>query len=215
MRSILVTIAIASFCGSAAVTGLALSAARPAAQPADIAPDHPLASMYAIDEAAAMQAMMKAGTPGPAHEWLAQFLGRWETTMTMTMGDAPMHSTGVSEYSWLMDGRYIQDEFSSEFMGMPMSGLGITGFDNTRNQFFGIWLDSFSTGYAAMHGSLDPTGKILTMVGTMDEPSTGEIGKPFMGVTTIVDANHIRFEMKEIIHGDPFTVMTIDYTRAD
>jgi hypothetical protein len=30
-------------------------------------------------------------------------------------------------------------------MGMPMSGFGMTGFDNTRKQYVGTWADTFGT----------------------------------------------------------------------
>ncbi|MEZ6235807.1 MAG: DUF1579 domain-containing protein [Phycisphaerales bacterium] len=222
MRKILATIALASFCGSAAVTGLALTAARPAPQPEDggmpqIADDHPLAHIWAkaMDEEASMEAWMRASALGPAHEWLGQFIGAWDVTMTINMGPEPMVTRGHTEYTWLMEGRYLQDNLTSDFMGMPMSGYGISGFDNNRNQFVGIWMDSFSTGISMMYGSLDPTGTILTQVGTMDEPTTGEVGKAYMAVTTIIDEDHFRFEMKEILYGEAMTVMTIEYTRAD
>ena len=215
MRRILATMALASFCGSAAVTGLALTAARPAPQPEAVADDHPLASMHQIDEAAAMQAWMEASALGPAHEWLGQFIGTWDATMTMHMGEETTTAQGRAEFSWLMEGRFVQDDFEGDFMGMPMAGFGITGFDNVRRQFVGIWTDSFSTGISMMYGSLDPSGKVLTMVGAMDEPSTGEMGKAYMAVTTMVDQNTMLFEMKEILYGEPFTVMTIEYTRAD
>jgi hypothetical protein len=36
-----------------------------------------------------------------------------------------------------------------------------------------------------------------------------------MYVTTIVDEDHIRFEAREILYGEPFTVFSIDYERAE
>lgn len=209
---------IAAFCGAAAVTGLALTAREAGSagrvQP-EMAPGHPLASMHQIDEQAAMEAWMAASTPGPAHAWLGQFIGTWSTTMTMQMGPDSMVSHGTSTFSWLMEGRFLQQDYQGDMMGMPMTGHGVTGFDNGKRQYVGVWLDSFGTGISSMQGSLDPTGKIQTMIGAMDEPTTGEHGKAVMYVTTVIDANHMKFEAREILYGEPFTVFTIDYVREN
>jgi hypothetical protein len=208
-------VAIAAFCGCALVTGVALTAARPEARQPELAPDHPLAAQFQFDEAAMMEAMMESGATGPAHEWLGQFIGEWKSTITIHMGDAPMVSQGTTTWEWLIPGRFIIDRMESEMMGMPMTGVGITGFDNLKRQYTGVWMDSMSTGIMPLQGSLDPTGKVLTMVGDMDEPTTGEMGKPVLFVTTIVDENHIRFDAREIIYGEAFTVFSIEYERAE
>ncbi len=212
----LMTIAIAAFCGSAAVTGLALTAARPAAQPeAGVAADHPLAHVMNIDPAKSEAAWMAASMPGTAHAWLGQFIGTWSTKTSMDMGNGPMVSEGTAEFSWLVEGRFLLQEFNGDMMGMPLQGYGVQGFDNLKRQYVGTWLDSMSTGITMTQGSLDQTGKIMTLVGGMDEPTTGEMNKPVAFVTTVIDDDHMRFEAKELIHGEPFTVFTIDYQRID
>lgn len=212
----LMTIALAAFCGSAAVTGLALSTAKPASQPEHgVADDHPLAHIMNIDQAKAEEAWMAASMPGAPHAWLGQFIGTWKTKMSMDMGGAPMVSEGTAKFSWLIDGRFLLQEFNGDMMGMPMQGFGVQGFDNVKRQYTGTWLDNMSTGIMTMQGSLDQTGKVLTLIGGMDEPMTGEMNKPVAFITTVIDENHMKFECKELIHGEPFTVFTIEYERVD
>ncbi len=219
MGKYLMTVAVAAFCGSAAVTGLALSSVKApskAAQPEPaIAPDHPLAAMHQADEAASMEAWAEAATTGPAHAWLGHLVGTWKTSMSINMGPEPMLSEGTAEIKWLLEGRFLIQEFHGDMMGMPMDGFGISGFDNLKRQYVGTWVDSMGTAITTMMGSLDPSAKILTQIATMDEPTTGEHGKAYMYITTLVDEDHFRFEAREILYGDPFTVFTIEYTRAE
>jgi hypothetical protein len=44
-------------------------------------------------------------------------------------------------------------------MGMPFEGLGYTGYDNVKKQYFGTWIDSMSTGImtSSRHGRLGNT----------------------------------------------------------
>lgn len=227
MTKYLMTVAIAAFCGSAAVTGMALTSVDSGAgadasgsklaqpEPA-MAPDHPLAAMFQGDPETMMAEWQAAATPGPAHAWLGQFVGSWKTTTSISMGaPEPMVSHGTSTIEWLIEGRFIVQHFEGEMMGMPMTGYGVTGFDNIKHMYVGTWLDSMGTGISLMQGSLDPTAKVQNMIGTMDEPTTGEHGKSILYVTTIIDEDHFRFEAKEILYGEPFAVVTIDYERAD
>ena len=73
---------------------------------------------------AMMDAMMKAGIPGDPHKKLDGMAGTWDTKITMWMmpGMDPMTSTGMSTNQWVMGGRYLEQRFKGDFMGMPASG---------------------------------------------------------------------------------------------
>lgn len=217
-RSAARLVAIGSFCGGMAATGLALSAAglvgAAPAQPG-VPEDHPLAWVHQVTPEESMDRYLAASTLNSAHAWLGRFVGTWATTMTVTMGDQTVVSQGSTEFSWLFEGRFLQQTFSGEMMGMPFQGFGIQGFDNVKRQYTAVWMDSMGTGMLTMQGSMDRTGRVLTMAGAMDEVGTGEHGKISLWITTWIDDNHFRFEAKEILYGDPFVVFTIDYTRAD
>ncbi|MBM4117825.1 DUF1579 domain-containing protein [bacterium] len=47
-----------------------------------------------------------------------------------------------------------------------------------RKRFALVWLDNMSTALCSATGTFDPDGKALSLCGKMDEPMTGEIGKP-------------------------------------
>lgn len=158
---------------------------------------------------------MKAGEPGAAHEFLALFVGEFEATNRMWMNpDAePIESKGSCTNTMIMGGRFLQTQYKGDMMGFPFTGMALTGYDNNRNLFTNIWIDSMSTGIAPATGNLDESGTAMTLIGSMDEPTTGEMGKHYKQVFRLVDEDTHVMEMWEILYGDPFKVMEIEYTR--
>lgn len=201
----------------AALLGAAAVAMVAAAPPGKPVAEHPLAQTAEGDPEKMMAEWMASMQPKPIHEWLGRFIGEWDTETTMVMDPAapPMVSKGHATISWKFPGRFIQEDFRGELMGMPFQGFGMTGFDNAKNQLVGIWCDSMGTGFAYVKGSLSPDMTKMSMVGEMDEPATGEMGKAFLYTVTIHSDDHHTMQMQEIIYGEPFTVMTIDYRRSD
>jgi hypothetical protein len=168
-----------------------------------------------VDMQAGMEAWMKSMTPGENHKWLEQFVGEWETTtkMWMSPGAPAQESSGAASCKLTFDGRFLEEDYNGTMMGMPFKGRGITGYDNNRKLFKGVWYDTFGTGMMTSVGNLSKDRKTLTMLAEMDEPMTGEIGKPVRYQVTIIDNNTHKFKMDEIAYGEPFTVFEITYTR--
>lgn len=165
----------------------------------------------------AMEAMMAAGTPGEPHEFLGQSIGDFDCTMRMWMDPSapPMEFKASAKRYWKIEGKWVGEDFECpDMMGMgSFTGFGITGWSNVRKQFVSTWCDSMTTSLMTMHGSISADMKTMTLIGEMDEPMTGEIGKAVMAKTRIIDDDHSRFEMYEILYGEPFKVMEIEYTR--
>ena len=159
-------------------------------------------------------AMTRAGTPGAHHKALDAFVGSWNAKMTMWMepGKPPMESTGSMVNSWIYDGRYLDQKFEGDFMGMPFHGTGMWGFDVAANQYIGFWYDSGSTGIANSTGPIPADGKTFTLHSVMTDPMSG---KPSTGdtVTTIDNANQHTMTMYENRGGERVKTMVIVFTR--
>lgn len=169
-----------------------------------------------MDPQKMMEQWMASIQPGKGHEFFKQFVGEWTTTTRVWMGGpgAPaQESAGTSTYSLILGGRFLKSESKGEMMGMPHEGLGLTGFDNNRKLYRSMWVDNMITGFITNTGNLDQTGKILTQFGEMDEPMTGEIGKPVKYVTRVVSPDQHVFEIWEVLYGDPFKVVEVEYNR--
>lgn len=164
-----------------------------------------------------MKKWMDAATPGESHKILARLAGHWNAEVTSWMsgpGAPPAVNKGESDMTMILGGRYLQQTVKSDMMGMQMEGIGFTGYDNIKKKFVGAWMDNMGTVISTMEGTADPTGTVITMWGTMDEPTTGERDKPVKYVTRLLSNDKHTFEIHDVSYPEGATkVMEIVYTR--
>jgi len=163
------------------------------------------------------QAMMKAMTPGEHHKHLARFVGKFEYTSKMWMapGAPAMESKGSSHAAMIMDGRYLQDFYMGDAMGMPFEGMGLTGFDNLSGEYTFAWIDNMSTSIIGGGGACSDKGKVITLEGTLLAPGAPE-PVPFKQVVTYIDEKHHKMEWYMPSEaGEMFKTMELSYTRVE
>jgi hypothetical protein len=171
-------------------------------------------SKHQPDPQAMMELYKKLAEPGEPHKQLTSLAGSWTTTSKQWMepGKPPTESTGSVEMKTLLDGRFLQQEFTGNMMGQPYSGIGITGYDNLRKRYVTVWIDSMGTGVFFMDGTAGPDGKTITLKGGHPEP-TGGVMK-HRALWKFPDANTQTFEMYGTHgKGKEMKMMEITYTR--
>ncbi|HSQ92400.1 MAG TPA: DUF1579 domain-containing protein [Nitrospiraceae bacterium] len=167
-----------------------------------------------MDQQAMMELYKQLATPGEPHKLFASLAGSW-TTQTkewMEPGKPPTESTGSAEMKMLLDGRFLYQEFNSQMMGQPFSGIGIDAYDNLRKKYVTAWIDTMGTGIFIMEGTASDDGKTITLRGQHDEPGGGHM--THRAVWKIVDANTQTFEMYGAHgHAKQTKMLEIAYTR--
>ena len=162
--------------------------------------------------------MMKAWqaymTPGEFHQMLAKDEGEWaaEITSWMEPNAAPTKSTGKMVNKMILGGRYQEQRYTGEYMGMPMDGIGTIGYDNAKKVFVSTWMDNLGTGVMVMEGKYDPATKSINFLGKAVDPLTGKDMK-IREVFKYVDANTQVMEMYMDHTGKEFKTMEIKFTR--
>ena len=209
---------VASAAAIAAVGSLfvAPSAAHAQSKAAE-KPDFSYQQPTAAEMAEMQKRWMETTVPGKWHKRFDTFVGTWDTVTKMWMGgpdSPPMEDKGLATFRWLIDGRWLYEEQKGKFMGQPMEGYSIHGYDNFRHKYVGVAFNNLSTAMSSMTGLLDQSGNTLIEYGTIDEPMTGEVGKHVKYVTRLVDDNHFTFEVHDLGIGETNTkVFQIEYTR--
>jgi hypothetical protein len=167
-----------------------------------------------MDQQAMMETYQKLATPGEPHKQLASLAGSWTTKTKewMEPDKPPMESAGICDFKMLLDGRFLQQEFTSEMMGQPFSGVGISAYDNLRKRYVTAWIDTMGTGIFMMEGTASADGKTITLRGQHDEPGGGHM--MHRAVWKIVDGNTQTFDMYGTHkHGKEMKMLEIAYTR--
>ena len=167
-----------------------------------------------MDPQAMMEVYEKLATPGEPHKLFATLAGNWTTTTKewMEPGKPPTESTGTADMKMLLDGRFLYQEFTSQMMGQPFSGIGIDGYDNLRKKYVTTWMDTMGTGFFTMEGTASGDGKTITLKGQHDEPGGGKM--THRAVWKIVDGNTQTFDMYGTHkHSKEMKMLEITYTR--
>jgi hypothetical protein len=122
-------------------------------------------------------------------------------------------SSGTAETKWILNGRYLQQDFEGKMGDTPFTGLGITGYDVFRKEYQTVWMDSGSTGM--WYGSGKGTKKSFETSGTGSDPMHNDLNRPYRMVTKIVNNNEHTFEMySKDKDGKEFRCMEIRYKRT-
>lgn len=159
---------------------------------------------------------MAAMSPGEHHAEMEGLVGEWKATVKIWQapGTEPVVSEGRTTYETALGGRYLQQSFEADMMGMPFEGIGISGFDNSRKKHTMMWIDNMGTAMMiSENGSCSDDGKVTTHTTTRKSP----MGGPDMHiklVNRILSEDQHVFEYYVIdAEGGEFKAMEITYDR--
>lgn len=167
------------------------------------------------EEAAMMETWMKAMTPGPEHQMLADSAGEWKFTITSWMeeGGEPMVAEGTAVRTMELGGRVSVEVVESSMMGQPFEGIGRTGYDNLKGEWWSTWTDNMSTGIMTMTGSYDEATHTWTWAGEGTDPMTGNAQKMKMTVVKEGEDKEVGTMWMAGPDGEMVKSMEIVYTR--
>jgi hypothetical protein len=158
--------------------------------------------------------MAAAGTPGSQHAAIAARAGSWkaEGKVWMEPGSDPMPMVATARMDSLLGGRYLVEEFISDFMGTPFEGHLLQGYDNVTQRYWSLWIDSMSTGYWLSHGTETSPGRI-ELEGTATDILTPN-GRPVRMTITSHGSDSYTMKMFDSHpEGGEYQSMELHYTR--
>ncbi len=161
------------------------------------------------------QKMEVAGKPGAAHKALEPLVGEWtaEVHCWSAPGGSRMVTTGTATTKWVLDGRFLHEDFTAEFFGKPLHGMSLMGYDNTKKMFTSVWVDDMSTAIITSEGQAAEDSKIITLEGKFHCPETGRKDTPMKQVFRIISNDKHIFEMHDMSKGENSKTMELTYTR--
>lgn len=123
-------------------------------------------ALLAVVAASRAQEMPKMPEPQKEHQWLRQFVGDWENEGEATMPTEPVQPAMKfkgTETARQLGGFWLIADGKGEMMGTPMQTILTLGYDADKKKYVGTWVDSMSGHLWKYEGTLDPTGKTLTL----------------------------------------------------
>jgi hypothetical protein len=129
--------------------------------------------------------------PQKEHEWLKQLEGEWVTDAECVMapGQPPTKCKGT-ETVRMLGGFFSIGEMKADMMGIPMTGIMTIGYDAKAKKYVGSWVCSVEGHFWKYEGTLDDSGKVLTLnTEGPDMTAPGKMAK-MKDVIEIKDKNH-------------------------
>lgn len=129
--------------------------------------------------------------PSREHQWLEQLVGEWEGESECLMGpDQPPVTGKMTESVRMLGAMWSLHEGEGESPdGQSMKSIITLGFDPRQGRFVGTFIASGMTHLWLYNGSLDASGKVLTL--DAEGPSfTGEGMSKYQDIVEIIDADH-------------------------
>ena len=156
-----------------------------------------------------------AGTPGPAHKALDALTGSWKAEVKCwhEPGGSPNVSQATAKTRWILNGRFLEEEFHGEMMGKPFTGKSLIGYDNTKQKFNMVWISDIQTSTFFTEGKGEDGNKTITLEGKADCAATGQRDIPMKTVFRVLGPDKHIFEMYDGSKGNAKT-MEITYTRV-
>jgi len=135
--------------------------------------------------------------PSKEHEALQGGVGTWDCVMKFKPGpDQPeMEAKGTETVVSLGGWWTVFDvKFPSMMMGMPWAGHGTVGYDPLKKKYIGTFIHSAGPYLHIGEGSMDASGKVLTMNWEGIDDHTGKPGK-MREVFEMVDKDNMKMTM--------------------
>lgn len=161
--------------------------------------------------------MPKLPEPQQEHEWLMQLVGEWDAEVEMFKepGQPPEKSQGTESVR-AIGGFWTLGENKGVHMDKPFTGILVLGYDLSKTQYVGLWFDSMTSHLWTYNGTLDASGKILTLKGEGPCPGTPEKVFKFKEKIEIKDKDHRVFTSSmQGEDGKWVHMMTINYRRRN
>ncbi len=151
----------------------------------------------------------------PEHQWLEQFVGEWTTTSQGSAGpDQPTFDCSGTISSRMIGGYWVVNEMSSDMPGMQMRGLQTIGYDSTQEKYIGTWVDSILNHMWHYEGTVDESGKKLSLYAEGPIFAAGEGVSMFRDSYEFVSDDQIRITSEmQGDDGEWITFMTGDARR--
>src|SRR5271166_5115178 len=100
-----------------------------------------------------------AGKKAPLHDELARLAGSWDATITFRISDKENQGKARCEAKWMLDEYFIQQEYTSNFMGRPLTIVQLLSYDADKKKLIEIQMSNRGGGALVNEGESVDGGK--------------------------------------------------------
>ena len=163
-----------------------------------------------------IERLVRYAMPSTQHRLLDRLTGRWNTLTQywMAPGVEPVESKGASERRWILEGRFVLEQFDGGNLALPFRGLGLYGYDGFEQKYTSAWVDTLNTAIMSNLGIYDKTNDVVNFVGQYGDSLAG-LKREIRGRMRFLNEDKHQLELQVVdSDGRKFKMLEITYTRA-
>jgi hypothetical protein len=152
--------------------------------------------------------------PGEEHKKLDVLVGTWDVATKFVIAPGKeQEGSATCHAEWIMDGRFLRQDYSSTIAGKPFTVVQYLGFDRLKGKFFELHINCMHTDVMHNEGTISRDGKSITFLGPRIDSATRKEGK-VRSVTTFVNKDTFTLEWYFIdADGKEAKVVTLTHKR--
>ena len=161
-------------------------------------------------------AEMPMAAPGEEHKELAKVAGEWHAENTYYTPQGEVVSKDAETARVVMNGWFVETDYSGSMMGKPWKGRSVTGFDQHTKEYVVVWYSEMGSAISVHRGKKCPKG-IIHLYGQTFNPMAGKVVPSLMQMHPTDESGKHKFEMYWSNEAkEPVTkLMSIVYTRKE
>ena len=122
-------------------------------------------------------------------------MGTWDVIVRFPVAPGKsMEGKAACEAKWVMDGRFLRQEYTSLFAGKPLTVVRYLGFDRYKGKYVEVQMESTHTDVMHNEGTISGDGKTITCFGTAIDFTTGKEAN-VRSVTSITNTDSFSLEL--------------------
>ncbi|MFQ5591910.1 MAG: DUF1579 family protein [Phycisphaerae bacterium] len=125
------------------------------------------------------EAVKQAARPGKFHKKIKHIRGQYvhEIKWWSAPNATPKESDGRGDTEWALGGRFMVQNIEAKWLDTSFEAMLILGYDNTRQEYTSVWMDSLGTDMLISKGKIGESGETITSLGEYIDVTTGETVK--------------------------------------
>ena len=147
------------------------------------------------------------------HEALKRYVGEWDVVTKFWMDPTapPREGKATATAKLMFGGLFLEENFSSEWMGQPFEGRHILSCDTIDKEYVGVWFDSFAPIMSISRGA-EKDG-VVTKTGMNPDWASGKKVKSWTKQHWVNDDQFMLRFFKNGPDGKELMTMELVYTR--
>ena len=144
-----------------------------------------------------MAKLRELANPGPEHDKLEKYAGKWQLKVIIGDGDSAAETNGRANSYMTLERRFLWLGYNVDRKSGRTKGSFTIGFDRRNDRYSLVAMDTYGTYFVTSHGKKEEKSGRIRLHGTDDDPYMKSMGydKEFLHVIDFTKPDEFTIEV--------------------